>query len=90
MAHEEMGLEAVLRRLIREEIQAALDHLNGRDRFLTAEQAAELLACSPDFLYRRVNRLPFVRRIENMVRFSERGIWNMGGGPWCTIQLRGF
>jgi hypothetical protein len=38
MANEEMGLEAVLRRLIREEIQAALGHLNGRDRLLTAEK----------------------------------------------------
>jgi excisionase family DNA binding protein len=75
MANEEMGLEAVLRRLIREEIQAALGHLNGRDRLLTAEQAAELLACSPDYLYRRVNKLPFVRRIGHMVRFSERGIY---------------
>jgi excisionase family DNA binding protein len=74
MANEEMGLEAVLRRLIREEIQAALGHLNGRDHLLTAEQAAELLACSPDYLYRRVNKLPFVRRIGHMVRFSERGI----------------
>ena len=74
MANEEMGLEAVLRRLIREEIQAALGHLNGRDRLLTAEQAAELLACSPDYLYRRVNKLPFVRRIGHMVRFSEREI----------------
>jgi len=43
MATEEMGLEAVLRRLIREEIQAALGQLNGRDRLLTAEQAAELV-----------------------------------------------
>jgi excisionase family DNA binding protein len=70
----EIGLEAVLRRIIREEIQAALGHLNGRDPLLTAEQAAELLACSPDYLYRRVNKLPFVRRIGKMVRFSERGI----------------
>jgi predicted DNA-binding transcriptional regulator AlpA len=75
MANEEVGLEAFLRRLIREEVEAAVGHLNGRDRLLTAEQAAELLACSPDFLYRRVNKLPFVRRIENMVRFSERGIY---------------
>jgi excisionase family DNA binding protein len=70
----EIGLETVLRRIIREESQAALGHLNGRDRLLTAEQAAELLACSPDYLYRRVNKLPFVRRIGKMVRFSERGI----------------
>jgi excisionase family DNA binding protein len=76
MENEEMGLEAVLRRLIREEIQAALGHLNGHDRLLTAAEAAELLACSPDYLYRRVNKLPFVRRIGHMVRFSERGINN--------------
>lgn len=71
--NEEIGLEAVLRRIIREEIEAALGHLNGHDRLLTAEQAAELLACSPNYLYRRVNELLFVRRIGKMVRFTERG-----------------
>jgi predicted DNA-binding transcriptional regulator AlpA len=71
----EIGLEGVLRRIIREEIQAALGHLNGRDRLLTAEQASELMACSPDYLYRRARSLPFVRRVGRMLRFSEKGIF---------------
>jgi len=70
----DVGLEFILRRIIREEIQAALGNVNGRDRLLTAEQAAELMACSPDYLYRRAKSLPFARRVGRMLRFSERGI----------------
>jgi predicted DNA-binding transcriptional regulator AlpA len=70
----DIGLEAVLRRIIREELQAALSHLNGRDRLLTAQQAAELMACSPDYLYRRAKSFSFVRRVGRMLRFSEKGI----------------
>ena len=71
-----MGLEAILRRIIREEIQAAIGASNGRDRLLTAEQAAEIMARSPDWLYRRAKTLPFVRREGRMLRFSEKGIFS--------------
>jgi excisionase family DNA binding protein len=74
MANEEMSLEIVLRRIVREEVLAALGHVNGHDRMLTAEQAAELMACSSDWLYRRAKKLPFVRRVGRMLRFSEKGI----------------
>ena len=61
------------RRIVREEIQAALRSGN-RDRLLTAEQAAEIMACSPHYLYCQANTLPFTHRAGRMLRFSERGI----------------
>ncbi|HXG50993.1 MAG TPA: helix-turn-helix domain-containing protein [candidate division Zixibacteria bacterium] len=61
-----------IRRIVREEIQAAMN--GGAERLLTAEEAAKLIGCSPDYLYRRAKSLPFVRRIGRMVRFSQRGI----------------
>ena len=78
MQHEpknsDIGLESILRRIIREEIQVALGNVNGRDLLLTAEQAAELMACSADYLYRRAKSFSFSRRVGRMLRFSEKGI----------------
>ena len=72
---EDIGLESLLRRIIREEIEAAINHVNGgRDRLLDAKKAAELMCCSEDYLYRKAKSLPFTRRVGRMLRFSERGI----------------
>lgn len=71
--NQDMTLEAILRRIVREELQAALRG-NGSDKLLTVEEAAELMACSADYLYRRAKSLPFARRVGRMLRFSEKGI----------------
>jgi len=45
------------------------------DRLLTVEQAAERLAVSRDWIYRRVSTLPFTVRLDgSAVRFSAQGI----------------
>lgn len=45
------------------------------DRLLTAEEAAEVMRVSPDYLYRHADELPFtVRPTPGTLRFSERGI----------------
>lgn len=45
------------------------------DRLLTAEEAAERLAVSRDWLYRRASRLPFTVRLDGgALRFSAHGI----------------
>jgi len=70
------ALESWLRTLIREEMQAV--HQTGQqagDRLLDAEEAAEILAVSPDWLYRRAARLPFTRKLApRVLRFSYLGI----------------
>jgi predicted DNA-binding transcriptional regulator AlpA len=44
------------------------------DRLLTAKEAGTLLGVSPDWLYRRSNRLPFTVRLGRALRFSASGI----------------
>ena len=72
----ESVFEDLLRRIIKEEIQAA--NQNGHhegDKLLTAEKAAEFLSVSPDWLYRHAHQLPFSRKLgPKMLRFSSQGI----------------
>lgn len=45
------------------------------DELLTAEQAAERLGVSVDWLYRRTGRLPFARKLSRrVVRYSAAGL----------------
>ena len=64
-----------LRELVREEIQAATTTQHETDRMLTAEEAAEMLSMSTDWLYRNAKKLPFTRKLgPKMLRFSQQGI----------------
>src|SRR5215831_14990146 len=64
-----------LRELIRDEIQAASTTQHETDRLLTAEEAAEMLSMSTDWLYRNAKKLPFTRKLgPKMLRFSYQGI----------------
>jgi predicted DNA-binding transcriptional regulator AlpA len=71
----ESVLESVVRRVVREELQALMRILRNDDRLLTADEAAKILSVSTDWLYRRSKRLPFTRKIHHkMIRFSFKGI----------------
>ncbi len=76
MNDTDFSFEALLRRIVREEIQAA--NQNGHhegDRLLDAEKAAEILSVSPSWLYRYGKRLPFTRKLApRVLRFSYQGI----------------
>ena len=64
-----------LRGLIREEIQVATTTKHEADRMLTAEEAAEMLSMSTDWLYRNAKKLPFTKKLgPKMLRFSYQGI----------------
>src|SRR5262244_1144748 len=64
-----------LRELVREEIQAATTTRHEADRMLTAEEAADMLSMSTDWLYRNAKKLPFTRKLgPKMLRFSQQGI----------------
>src|SRR5215471_12437630 len=64
-----------LRELVREAIQAATTSPQEADRLLTAEEAAEMLSMSTDWLYRNAKKLPFTRKLgPKMLRFSQQGI----------------
>ena len=71
----ESAFESVLRRVLREELEALNRSNRHSDRLLTAEEAAKILSVSPDWLYRSSKRLPFTRKIHHkMIRFSFQGI----------------
>jgi predicted DNA-binding transcriptional regulator AlpA len=64
-----------LRELIRDEIKAARAPEQDADRLLSAEEAAEMLSMSTDWLYRNARKLPFTRKVgPKMLRCSQRGI----------------
>lgn len=64
-----------LRELIRDAIRVATSTQQEADRMLTAEEAAEMLSMSTDWLYRNAKKLPFTRKLgHKMLRFSQQGI----------------
>ena len=63
-----------IRRIVREEIES-ITHDAAEDHPLDAEQAAEILSVSEDWLYRHARKLPFTRKLgPKMLRFSSTGI----------------
>ena len=78
MSETDITFESLLRRIVREEIQAAMGQNNGHrdgDELLTAEEAGKILGVNKDWLYRRADRLPFTRKLApRVLRFSREGI----------------
>ncbi len=75
MNDTDFSFEALLRRIVREEIQAASQNGNRGDRLLDVEETAKLLCVEEDWLYRHHKKLPFTRKLgPKMLRFSYQGI----------------
>ncbi len=71
----ETYLKELIGQVIEEKIQGLKTELNGQDRLLDAEEAANMLSVSSDWLYRNARRLPFTRKLgPKMLRFSYQGI----------------
>ena len=69
------ALAAILRPIIRQAVQEAMNGHREEDRLLDAEEASRLLSVSSDWLYRHAKRLPFARKLgPKMLRFSSQGI----------------
>jgi len=68
-------LAAILKPIVKEAVQEALNGHREEDRLLDAEQAANMLSVSSDWLYRQAKKLPFTRKLgPKMLRFSYQGI----------------
>ena len=63
-------LEAIVERAV----AAALKGMSKDDRLLTVEQVCETLNSKPEWIYHNVKRLPFVRKIGGMLRFSSNDL----------------
>ena len=69
------ALAAVLKPIVKEAVQEAMNGHREGDRLLDAEEAANILSVSPDWLYRHATRLPFTRKLApRVLRFSYQGI----------------
>ena len=69
------ALAAILRPIIRQAVQEAMNGHREEDRLLDAEEASRLLSVSSDWLYRHSRKLPFTRKLgAKMLRFSSQGI----------------
>ena len=65
----------LMRQAVREEIRTLIEDHREKDRLLTAQESAKMLAVSPEWLYRNAKKLPFTRRLgPKMLRFSQLGI----------------
>jgi len=54
--------------------QAALKSAPKEDRLLTIEQVCETLNVSDEWVYHHAKKLPFVRKVGGMLRFSNNGL----------------
>jgi len=50
------------------------EYSESRDRLLDAQEAANKLGASKDYLYRHASKLPFTVRLGRQLRFSEAGM----------------
>ncbi len=68
-------LKALIEPIIRDAVIEARNKGTDDDRLLDAEEAANLLSVSEDWLYRNGKKLPFTRKLgSKMLRFSFLGI----------------
>jgi excisionase family DNA binding protein len=63
-----------LSEIVREAVKNALKVAPKDDRLLTIEQVCEALNVSDEWLYHHAKKLPFVRKIGGMLRFSNNGL----------------
>jgi excisionase family DNA binding protein len=60
--------------LVREAVKNALKTAPRDDHLLTIEQVCECLNVSEEWLYHHARKLPFVRKVGGMLRFSNNGL----------------
>ena len=64
-----------MRPIVQAAVRDALTTHRVEDRLLETEEAAKVLAVSPDWLYRHAKKLPFTRKLgPKMLRFSSKDI----------------
>jgi excisionase family DNA binding protein len=63
-----------LRAIVRNEVQAALKSAPKDDKLLTVEEVCAVLNVNPEWVYHNSRKLPFVRKLGGMLRFSSNGL----------------
>ena len=63
-----------LRLIVMDAVQAAIRATPRDDKLLTVEQICEILNTSEEWLYHNAKKLPFVRKVGGLLRFSSNGL----------------
>jgi excisionase family DNA binding protein len=63
-----------LSEIVREAVKNAMKAAPRDDHLLTIEQVCECLNVSEEWLYHHARKLPFVRKVGGMLRFSNNGL----------------
>ena len=63
-----------LRLIVMDAVQAAIRATPRDDKLLTVEQVCEILNTNEDWVYHHVKKLPFVRKLDGLLRFSSNGL----------------
>ncbi len=63
-----------LRAIVAEAIRAEAKALPKEDKLLTVEQVCEILNVEKEWIYHNAKKLPFVRKLGGMLRFSSNGL----------------
>ena len=67
-------IEAIVESVVKK-LATSNEHPEPEERLLSAEQAAQMMGVSPDWLYRQAKKLPFTRKLgPKMLRFSYLGM----------------
>jgi excisionase family DNA binding protein len=63
-----------LRLLVMKSVQAPIRALPRDDRLLTVEEVCQVLNVTEQWVYHNANKLPFVRKVGSLLRFSSNGL----------------
>ena len=63
-----------LSEIVREAVRIALKASPRDDELLTIEQVCKVLNVNNEWFYHHVKKLPFVRKVGGMLRFSKNGL----------------
>jgi excisionase family DNA binding protein len=63
-----------LRGIVEDAVKAAMRSAPNEDRLLTVAQVAAILNVKEDWIYHNIKKLPFVRKVGGMLRFSCEGL----------------
>jgi excisionase family DNA binding protein len=64
---------AEIRRIVREEVAAAVKGSKD-DRLLSLEEVCKTLNCTEAWIYHNTKKLPFVRKVGGLLRFSSNDL----------------
>jgi hypothetical protein len=60
--------------IVQDAVKSALRSAPRDDKLLTVEEVCKTLNVNPEWLYHNAKKLPFVRKIGGMLRFSNNGL----------------